>query len=102
MAASNGNGRADDVTVVDAAQDVLTLRALLDLHDRAVPLWGELAEDEPDQLRALELLDELRDLHGRVEAMRPAVLDLASRAPERQAALDRLVESQDYSPEEDR
>jgi hypothetical protein len=101
MASTDGIDRADGVTVAQAAQDHFTLHTLLDLHDRAVNSWAEIAEDNVDQLRLLELLDRTwRDLHANLEALRPAVPDNASLAASRQAALKRMVERGEFPHEE--
>lgn len=69
--------------IVDQAHDVLLDETLFELYQSACSAWAEFGEWNicltPED--AGEVLDEIRGLGERLEALRPAIVDCASRNP---------------------
>ena len=78
-------------TIAEHAADVLITEEIWTLHDEARVAWGDLAECDLAPPDALLALDCLHAVHDRLEALRPAILENATRQPERHALLKRLA-----------
>lgn len=77
-------------SVAQHAADVLAEEEMWTLYDEARGAWADLCEIDLDPEDTIERLDVLSAVHERLQALRPAILDSATRAPERRTAIRRI------------
>lgn len=88
--------------IVEQPHDALAEENLFALYSQACALWNELywADLRMTADDMAEILDEIRDVGDRLEALRPAILDRAGRNPEELARLEAVCRGEiDPAPE---